>query len=144
MFELHNTRYVSEEKSDMGCRSSADYCFWMFLIPNNLEQLEFKMEKNIGLQKNTGKVRKSIIFTCKSGWINNLFKPNIWFIASKDTFSYFQISNSCIAFLLQYHISKIVSLKITQPLSLYWRNNGNYGLNTKVCTLLRESWTQTG
>ena len=25
MFELHNTRYVSEEKSDMGCRSSADY-----------------------------------------------------------------------------------------------------------------------
>ena len=25
MFELHNTRYVSGEKSDTGCRSSGDY-----------------------------------------------------------------------------------------------------------------------
>ena len=25
MFELHNTRYVSDEKSDTGCRSSGDY-----------------------------------------------------------------------------------------------------------------------
>ena len=33
MFELHNTRYVSEEKSDMGCRSSADY--------SNLRVLKF-------------------------------------------------------------------------------------------------------
>ena len=25
MFELHNTRYMSEEKSDTGCRISGDY-----------------------------------------------------------------------------------------------------------------------
>ena len=33
-------------------------CSWRFLIPNQLEQSEFKLEKNIGIEKHAGKVRK--------------------------------------------------------------------------------------
>ena len=33
-------------------------CSWKFLIPNKLEQLELKWEKNFGIQKSAGKVRK--------------------------------------------------------------------------------------
>ena len=33
-------------------------CFWKFLRSNKSEQLEFKLEKNIGVQKHAGKVRK--------------------------------------------------------------------------------------
>ena len=33
----------------------------MFLISNELEQLEFKLEKNIGIQKQAGKVRKHFL-----------------------------------------------------------------------------------
>ena len=167
MFELHNTRYVSGEKSDTGCRSSGDYSSWRVVLKfsgggiktmfcNNIVCIFHKY--NLYLQIWMNQYFRDV-------WEHNLFQPTIWFIgkkvvfkiwiqidswisheryASKEPFSYFQISNSCIAFLLQYHIFKIISLKITQPLSLYWRNNGNYGLNTKVCTLLRESWTQTG
>ena len=36
-------------------------CFWRFLISNKLEQLEFKLEKIIGIQKHAGKVRKYIL-----------------------------------------------------------------------------------
>ena len=34
-------------------------CSWRFLISKKLEQLEFKQEKIIGIQKHVGKVRKS-------------------------------------------------------------------------------------
>ena len=37
-------------------------CFWRFLISNKLEQLELKLEKNIGIQKSAGKVRKYNFF----------------------------------------------------------------------------------
>ena len=33
-------------------------CSWRFLISNKLEQLEFKFEKIIGIQKHAGKARK--------------------------------------------------------------------------------------
>ena len=33
-------------------------CSWRFLISNNLEQFEFKLEKIIGILKNAGKVGK--------------------------------------------------------------------------------------
>ena len=33
-------------------------CSWKFLGSNKLEQLEFELEKNIGIQKHAGKVRK--------------------------------------------------------------------------------------
>ena len=33
-------------------------CSWRFLRSNTLEQLEFKLEKVIGIQKPTGKFRK--------------------------------------------------------------------------------------
>ena len=38
-------------------------CFWRFLILNGLEQLEYKLEKNIGILKHAGKVRKSHVCT---------------------------------------------------------------------------------
>jgi hypothetical protein len=33
-------------------------CYWRFFIYNKLEQLESKLEKNIGIQKSARKVRK--------------------------------------------------------------------------------------
>ena len=33
----------------------------MFPIANDLEQVEFKLEKNIGIQKHAGKVKKDIL-----------------------------------------------------------------------------------
>ena len=49
-------------------------CSWRFLISNKLEQLEFKLEKNIGVEKHAGKVRKEGFFShiqrtnhCKDG-----------------------------------------------------------------------------
>ena len=33
-------------------------CSWRFLISDELEQLEFKLEKIIGIRKHAGKVRK--------------------------------------------------------------------------------------
>ena len=35
-------------------------CSWRLLISNELEQLEFKLEKNIGIQKHEGKVRNRL------------------------------------------------------------------------------------
>ena len=40
-------------------------CSWRFLISNKLEQLGFKLEKNIGIRKHAGKVRKYIHTTQK-------------------------------------------------------------------------------
>ena len=34
-------------------------CSWRFLRSNEIEQLVFKLEKNIGIKKHAGKVRKS-------------------------------------------------------------------------------------
>ena len=34
-------------------------CSWRFLISNKLKQLEYKLEKIIGISKHAGKVRKS-------------------------------------------------------------------------------------
>jgi hypothetical protein len=36
-------------------------CSWRFLMSNKLDQLEFKLEKIIGVQKHAGKFRKSMI-----------------------------------------------------------------------------------
>ena len=38
-------------------------CFWRFLVSNKLEQLEFKLEKTIGIEKHAGKVRKKNFLT---------------------------------------------------------------------------------
>ena len=49
----------------------------MFLISNKLEQLEFKLEKNIGIYKHAGKVRKDTIHYLKineSGKIAYVFQ----------------------------------------------------------------------
>ena len=39
-------------------------CSWRFLISNKLDQLEFKLEKNIGIYKHAEKVRKSTCQVC--------------------------------------------------------------------------------
>ena len=41
-------------------------CFWRFLTSNKLEQLEFILEKNIGIQKHPGKVRKILSLYSKA------------------------------------------------------------------------------
>ena len=41
------------------CKQNAFFtCSWRFLRSNKLEQLESKLEKNIGIKKHAGKVRK--------------------------------------------------------------------------------------
>ena len=41
-------------------------CFWRFLGSNKLEQLEFKMEKNIGIEKHAGKAIKKAMLALGS------------------------------------------------------------------------------
>ena len=47
-------------------------CSWRFLISNKLEQLQFKLEKNIGIEIHAGKVRKN---SCEVCWV--IFKKCI-------------------------------------------------------------------
>ena len=44
-------------------------CSLRFLISKKLKQSEFKLEKNIEIQKHRGKVRKRDIFVCKLNYI---------------------------------------------------------------------------
>ena len=41
-------------------------CSWRFLISNKSEQLEFKLEKNIGIYKHAEKVRKQLSWYVKA------------------------------------------------------------------------------
>ena len=43
---------------------------WRFLIFNELEQLEFKLEKNIGIQKHAEKIRLDVKFSYLSSRAN--------------------------------------------------------------------------
>ena len=46
-------------------------------MPNELEQLEFKLEKNIGMKKHAGKVRKNLFFNFSGPQVSNgLGLPN--------------------------------------------------------------------
>jgi hypothetical protein len=58
---LDRTIYSNSERSEQILvlnRMLFLTCSWRFLISNKLEQLEFKLEKNIGIEKHAGKVRK--------------------------------------------------------------------------------------
>ena len=54
---------------------------WRFLICNKLEQLEFKLEKNIGVYKHAGKVRKEIISHKSAGRVDLIKKTERFKIA---------------------------------------------------------------
>ena len=54
----------------------------MFLISNKLEQLEFKLEKIIGIWKHAGKVRKVTIFPQAKLGRNSFWHCNLFFFAS--------------------------------------------------------------
>ena len=60
MFEITRTIYSNSERSEQFLVTE---CFftssWRFLISNKLEQLEIKLEKNIGIKIHAGKVRKT-------------------------------------------------------------------------------------
>ena len=45
-------------QNNFGYQNAFLTCSWRFLISNKLEQLEFKLEKNIGVYKYKGEVRK--------------------------------------------------------------------------------------
>ena len=59
-FEITRTIYSNSARSDQFLVTECFLtCSWRFLISNKLEQLIFKLEKIIGIQKHAGKVRKS-------------------------------------------------------------------------------------
>ena len=66
-FEITRTIYSNSERSEQFLATECffNFCPWKFIISNKLEQLEFKLEKIIGIVKHTGKVRKRILFSCE-------------------------------------------------------------------------------
>ena len=80
IFEITRTIFSSSERSEqllvMECFLT---CSWGFLIPNKLEQLQFKLEKNFGIQKSAGKVRKRFLRGSAScpPMIRSLAKPTL-------------------------------------------------------------------
>ena len=83
--------------SRLKAKNFQNFCSWMFLISFWLEQLEFKLEKNIGIKKHAGKVRKStlnshpVVWWFKSLYFNfiNIVMPSIGLI-SKIQILFFQ------------------------------------------------------
>ena len=60
-FEITRTIYSNSKSSEQFWVTESFYN-WRFLISNKLEQLEFKLEKNIWIYKHAGKVRKWYFF----------------------------------------------------------------------------------
>ena len=50
--------YSNSERSEQVLVAECFFCSWRFLRSNKLEQLEFKLEKFIGISKSERKVRK--------------------------------------------------------------------------------------
>ena len=60
-FEITRTIYSNSEKTPQFLKRNTFFtCFCRLLRSNTLEQLEFKLEKLIGISKPTGKVRKIV------------------------------------------------------------------------------------
>ena len=59
---MARVRYSNSERSEEFLLTECFFlsCSWRLLISNELEQLEFKLEKNIGIQKHEGKVRNRL------------------------------------------------------------------------------------
>ena len=51
-------------------------CSWRFLIPKRLEKLEFKLEKNIGIENHAGKVKKVVFLFLTLAVTNNEAKAS--------------------------------------------------------------------
>jgi hypothetical protein len=60
-FEITRTICLNSERSDHFLVTELVFltCSWRFLVYNNLEQLEFKLEEIIGIKKLEGKIRKT-------------------------------------------------------------------------------------
>ena len=94
-------------------------CSWRFRIANKLEQLEFKLEKIIGIQKHAGKFRKYFVTLIRKrpGRIRKSVKPFFQNAVHTFTLSVASLVKStqykqyakCFAF----HILKFEILQIT-------------------------------
>ena len=63
IFEITRTIYSNSERSEQFLKQNAPLTYsWRFLRSNTLEQLKFKLDKIIWIQKPTGKVRKMRYF----------------------------------------------------------------------------------
>ena len=61
-FGVTRTIYLNSERTDQFLKRNVFLtCSWRFLRSNILEQLDIKSEKNIGIKKSAGKVRKIIL-----------------------------------------------------------------------------------
>ena len=59
IFEITRQIYSNSERSEQFLVTECFLtCSWRLLISNKLEQLKSKLEKNIGIKKHAGKVRK--------------------------------------------------------------------------------------
>jgi hypothetical protein len=68
-------------------------CSWRFFISNKLEQLEFRLEKRIEIQKPTGKVRKKKLFTSKWAGIRFFVRAVVGQQFEPKTRGYFRREN---------------------------------------------------
>ena len=82
-------------------------CSWRFLRSNELEQLEFKSEKNVGIQKHAGKVRKRI-FAQGLENICLIFLPDFDICQQHESakLSSVQCNNTCL-YIFPLHIFRI-------------------------------------
>ena len=75
IFEITRTMYPypNSERSEQCLLAEWFFftCFWRFLRFNKLEQLEFKLEKIIGILKHAGKVKKCylILWYCREKYL---------------------------------------------------------------------------
>ena len=64
IFDITRTIYSNSERSEQFLVTECFLtCSWRFLTSYKLEQLEFKLEKIIGIQKHAGKVGKINLLT---------------------------------------------------------------------------------
>ena len=126
-------------------------CSWRFLRSNKLEQLEFKLEKIIGIQKLAGKVRKTKLlqlkphpFICMKNFINKKVGNRIGMLI-QDQFGIIQNLQSPIpqtSFLVGtfFAVSYSKTALVTISMTLY----GNYeGKKAQKFSTLLPFYSQT-
>ena len=76
-FEITRTIYLNSERLEQCLVTEYFFlnCSWRFLRSNKIEQLEFKLEKSIGIEKHAGKVKNSFLLLKEK--LENIFKLNI-------------------------------------------------------------------
>ena len=88
IFEISRTIYSNREgQNNFWWQNAFLTCSWRFLRSNRLGQLEFKLEKIIGIEKHAGKVRKwkRLIMTFDTGIFPEFLVPKsvpVWYANS--------------------------------------------------------------